>query len=143
MGMESSATPLQRRVTSWRKLHTAAEEEDYFVEETGAEDDDTVEDDEPDHEPCEEVSVLNKWQFSRQMHNGIGEWQARKQFAQDRRRLSALASIHEDAAATFENDKDRTEVENASSTLGADSIEAILMSSDSSDNRVCLDSEKE
>ena len=54
-GMESSATPLQRRVTSWRKLHTAAEEEDYSVEETGAEDDDTVEDDEPDHEPCEEV----------------------------------------------------------------------------------------
>ena len=54
-GMESSATPLQRRITSWRKLHTAAEEEDYFVEETGAEDDDTVEDDEPDHEPCEEV----------------------------------------------------------------------------------------
>ena len=45
----------QRRLTSWRKLHTAAEEEDYFVEETGAEDDDTVEDDEPDHEPCEEV----------------------------------------------------------------------------------------
>ncbi|MGB1599658.1 MAG: sumo domain-containing protein, partial [Promethearchaeia archaeon] len=93
--------------------------------------------------PLWQVSVLNKWQFSRQMHNGIGEWQARKQFAQDRRRLSALASIHEDAAATFENDKDRTEVENASSTLGADSIEAILMSSDSSDNRVCLDSEKE
>ena len=54
-GMESSATPRQRRLTSWRKLHTAAEEEDYFVEETGAEDDDTVEDDEPDHEPCEEV----------------------------------------------------------------------------------------
>ena len=77
------------------------------------------------------------------MHNGIWEWQARKQFAQDRRRLSALASIHEDAAATFENGKDRTEVENASSTLGADSIEAILMSSDSSDNMVCLDSEKE
>ena len=77
------------------------------------------------------------------MHNGIWEWQARKQFAQDRRRLSALASIHEDAAATFENGKDRTEVENASSTLGADSIEAILMSSDSSDSMVCLDSEKE
>ena len=87
--------------------------------------------------------MLNKWQFSRQMHNGIWEWQARKQFAQDRRRLSALASIHEDAAATFENGKDRTEVENASSTLGADSIEAILMSSDSSDSMVCLDSEKE
>ena len=93
--------------------------------------------------PPWQVSVLNQWQFSRQMHNGIWEWQARKQFAQDRRRFSALASIHEDAAATFENDNDRTEVENAPSTLGADSIEAILTSSDSSDNSVCLDSEKE
>ena len=53
--LESSATSLQERIASWRKLHTAAEEEDYFVEETVAEDDDTVEDEEPDHEPCEEV----------------------------------------------------------------------------------------